>query len=161
MAFVVCGGAALGVWLFLGRLDRVAELAIDTALAERVAAAESLTAATEPERQQAREKAIAEADAWVTFERGALFAKRCATASWLYTLVPIGLAAWTNTQDGASRFPMSLFGCGLLLAAIGLAIFALTEIRHHGRKGLLVPATITLVLNAIMIGFAVCGVVAP
>ncbi len=158
IAFVVSGAAVWSIWAYLRRADRARTLALDTALAERLATAESLTAATERKREKVRAKAIGKADAWAALERAALFSRRCAKASWMFTLSTIPLTACGNSGDPGLRFPMSTFGCLILLAAIGLAIFALTRISRHGRKGLLAPATITLVANALFIGFAVWGI---
>lgn len=152
-AFVVCAGAAWAVWAYLRKADRPAATAIKTALAAK------LTAANDPvENASARDHAIRDAEAWAARETGALNARRYATASWVYTLLVLPLGACGATNGALFKFTMSIFGCVILLAAIGLAIYALTRVGRHGRKGLLVPAVVTLGANALMIALAVWGI---
>lgn len=155
-AFVVCAAAAWGVWAYLRRADRPATAAIKTALAAK------LTASTDPTGAEAdpsaRDLAIRDAEAWAANEAGALNARRYARASWMYTLLVLPLGACGNTNGALFKLAISIFGCLILLAAIGLAIYALTQVRRRGRKGLLVPAVVTLVANALMVGLAVWGI---
>lgn len=87
-------------------------------------------------------------------ETEALTARRCATASWVYTLLVLPLGVVGNANDALFKFTIAICGCAILLAAIGLAIFALTRVGRHGRKGLLVPALVTLGADPLLIGLA-------
>ncbi|WP_157907198.1 hypothetical protein [Sorangium cellulosum] len=54
-----------------------------------------------------------------------------------------------------ARFAVSVGGTGLILAGAASAAFALAGVKAYGRKGILVPALVGLMLNGAFIAMAV------
>lgn len=148
-AFLVTGGLACAVWFGIRRMDHQAALEIDNGLAEKLAAAPP------GDGTQEREAVIREAEAWADDATSRLLARRCANASLAYTALTLPLGMVAKNQDAQGRLAQSVATCVLVLGAIGLAIFALSRIPRYGRKGLLLPACLTLGFNALLIGAAV------
>lgn len=72
-----------------------------------------------------------------------------AKASWLLFLVAL-LVNFVGRKAGI-LVVAEIVGLLLFVAGIACGAFALTGIGRHGRKGILVPALIGLVLNALMV----------
>jgi hypothetical protein len=77
------------------------------------------------------------------------FAHQAARASWLGPIVIFVLFA--AGHQFASRMVLELVALALMVAGICLGVAALCGIRKHGRKGILTPALVGLILNGLLL----------
>jgi hypothetical protein len=80
---------------------------------------------------------------------GKAFAHQAAKASWAGPIVVFVLLVFGHQI--ASQVLLELIALALILAGMGLGIAALFGIRKHGRKGILVPALVGLVINGLLL----------
>ena len=85
-------------------------------------------------------------------------AQTAAKASWIAVLIPIPvrIALQSAVKDvGASAWMLNLVSVAITVGCciIGLAagLYALTKVRAVGREGVLVPALVGVVLNALLL----------
>jgi hypothetical protein len=89
------------------------------------------------------------------------FARQGARASWVSFLFAYGFAAMARRLRGEPMQPFfQLAAAAFLLIGFGLGITALVGMRKHGKKGILVPATIGVVLNGAMLMVIILAIVA-
>ncbi len=88
----------------------------------------------------------------------AAFAYQAARASWIAPLVVSALFVFAHQI--AAGVPLELIALVLIVAAICLGIAALFGIRKHGRKGILAPALVGLILNGLLLFIFITNFVA-
>ena|SRR2546425_10550217 len=79
----------------------------------------------------------------------ATFAHQAARASWLGPIVIFLLFAFGHQV--AAQVVLELIALVLIVAGICLGIAALFGIRKHGKKGILAPALVGLILNGLLL----------
>lgn len=77
------------------------------------------------------------------------FAHQAAKASWAGPIVIFVLLVFGHQV--APPVLLDLLALALILTGIGMGIAALFGIRKHGRKGILVPALVGLVINGLLL----------
>ncbi len=83
---------------------------------------------------------------------------QAAKGAWVAPLIAFGLGCCTRGVQRASPgvgATIGIFQIVLIVAGVGLGIFALVGVRKHGGSGILFPAIAGLVLNALFIGLIV------
>jgi len=84
-----------------------------------------------------------------TSGQGVPFARQAAKGSWASAIIVFLLLAFGG-RTGA-KVILELVALLLIVAGLGLGVVALFGIRKHGRKGILVPALIGIIINALLI----------
>jgi len=79
--------------------------------------------------------------------------RECAMASWLLTLLAIGVGALLPHRPTV----VALYGGFLVLTGLATSAYALANVRRFGRPGLLIPALVGLFTNGSLILFAAWG----
>jgi hypothetical protein len=77
------------------------------------------------------------------------FAHQAARASWLGPVIIFLLFAFAHQVAG--QVILELIALVLIVAGICLGIAALFGIRKHGKKGILAPALVGLILNSLLL----------
>ena len=77
------------------------------------------------------------------------FARQAARASWIGPIIIFLLFAFAHQVAG--QVILELIALVLIVAGIGLGIAALFGIRKHGKKGILAPALVGLILNGLLL----------
>jgi hypothetical protein len=85
--------------------------------------------------------------------------RRLATASWVSPLIAIAanivLLAIQGEQRGPSNEVQRILGPALILIGLGSGIIALIGMAKAGKRGILLPATIGVLINLTIVAFAV------
>lgn len=77
------------------------------------------------------------------------FANQAAKASWIAPLVVLALFVFAHQI--AARVLLELIALGLIVTGICFGVAALFGIRKHGKKGILTPALVGLILNGLLL----------
>jgi hypothetical protein len=87
------------------------------------------------------------------------FARQAAKASWISFIFAYGFGAMLRGLKGTPQHPFFVLTALLFtLVGVTLGIIALRGIRKHGRKGILMPAVVGIVLNGAVLLAAILGV---
>jgi hypothetical protein len=86
------------------------------------------------------------------------FARQAARASWIAPVIIFLLFAFAHQV--AAQLILELIALVLIMAGLCLGIAALFGIRKHGRKGILAPALVGLVLNGLLLFIFITNFVA-
>lgn len=84
-----------------------------------------------------------------TAKQPVAFAYQAAKASWIAPVLIFLLFAFAHQV--AAQLVLELIALALIVAGLCLGIAALFGIRQHGRKGILAPALVGLVLNGLLL----------
>ncbi len=85
-------------------------------------------------------------------------ARQAARASWISFIFAYGFAAMLRGLEGTAQKPFFLVAAPLFtLIGVTLGIIGLCGIRKHGRKGILIPAVVGIVLNSVVVLMAIFG----
>ena len=87
-----------------------------------------------------------------------VFAQQAAKASWICPIVIFLLFAFGHQV--AARVVLELIALVLIVAGISLGVAALFGIRKHGKKGILAPALVGIVLNGLLLFIFITNFVA-
>jgi hypothetical protein len=72
---------------------------------------------------------------------------QAAKASWMAPVIAIGLNVLTTTMDGQSRMIIGFASFALYILGLCMGIAALWMMRKYGRRGILIPGIIGVVIN--------------
>ena len=87
------------------------------------------------------------------------FARQAARASWISFIFACAFAAMLRGLAGSPQKPFFLLTAPLFaLIGVTLGVIGLRGIRKHGRKGILIPAVVGIVLNGVVLVTAILGV---